>query len=58
MKSGGLRVTDPSDLKQANGHVVRPANNKGAPTPRRHTVTIGGMDLDTPNSKVGIARSL
>ena len=39
---GGLRVTNPADL-QRNGK-QEPITK--APTPRRHTVTVGGMDLE------------
>lgn len=43
---GGLRVTNPADLRR-NGDVrnQQPVITK-APTPRRHTVTVGGMDLE------------
>ena len=40
---GGLRVTNPGDLQRNGGkqEVITKA-----PTPRRHTVTVGGMDLE------------
>ena len=50
---GGLRVTDPNDVHRSrcvsvtnvtNGHGVYSTS-----TPRRHTVTVGGMDLEMAN---------
>lgn len=56
-KSGGLRPSDPNDLKHhkgtaagvqhppgvTNGYSVTMATTS---VPRRHTVTMGGMDVD------------
>ena len=61
-KGGGLRVTNPADLKKRqpplrgqNGHASPgPGSANQSPAQRRHhTVTFGGMDLEMTNKNVG-----